>query len=1422
MECADGTLWSFTILKQNKVTIDTLIQWFIPFHLIEQYAQYLNSFYNSFTDNTTICNCTQNRIGMNCEYELVSRHLDIASVIKNQRSRNIESYETLTSFVDEMPCNAGASDLEWRQVCDGIINCQDATDEFNCHLLEFNKCDADEFQCRNGMCIPKEFLYNVAFDCMDLSDEQELSKSYTIFDFCSTESKIECDERLCRKDQFSCGDGQCIHWSALINHENGCKNSRDAAYLCETVDSLMSNRQASIGICKQTTPELLPLRNSSTCILSLRHLLNANQNKLSNKTREIALNNIVDRCPELIQYPEQAIISPVLKMFYNRSLLETFYGSQQNFNRQIPRKPHLYCLNGSMACNGIWMTLEKDYCVLHEDFQKLISFPYFPISYLFCQVAATQASLERLVNYSTNQSLFYSCRNISDHLALRRVNDGYSDCLYGDDEKNNDHTITGPFRYQCQTVSSPDQYVSFQQLGNGINDCVDGSDEISREVRWSLLKCDDDDGYACWIFQGNGIDEDRIKNVRLSYHRHCDSVWDTMDGRDETNCSQWICSDGTYQCNRTGQCIDQTYLCDGEFDCNDGEDELNCSWRTRQWTLEGICNKTNEHFCITSQYIQAPNFTRPCIPYVKAGDGQIDCVGGRDERNVFSCPDHLVLGDRFLCDNQTKCLNYTVLCNGIDDCLDRTDEFICFWNQNRCAIEQFSCEDRRGCKDSRCHPQKTCSDRSHWFWCPNSTAVGTIYRSSKYQRLLNYEESCYKHSTTQRTVNAPRVSFVLSDTKEAIQPVMYGFCHRGFYLNIDNGAKLLCFCPPSYYGDRCQYDSRRVTVRVRFDRRHRFDIPQIITVLVVLLYNDSQIVDHQSFVDYDQDFSATYNIYLLYPRPRSKGLYSVRFEAYHSSDLLAAWEYKISPFDFLPAFRVAKILRFPERILPWLCLQNLCENSGTCLMMNNGQHLCLCQRGWQGNYCERSLYDIKCAPHSVARDLHVCICPNGYLEPHCFVRNTICKQSHSCSTDEVCYPVSHQLPNRYWCICNASNCGTRNTMIVMHRQKSNQLPFLLQLLKISADYPRLKQQILIHPSTNFPISTIIKTRDVRNAQEAIPEIGLFFTFEPLVRSVDIILHLLYINCSNSPRNYTVDLDVQPQRCRSLKETELRSIKLLRIFCQESARDPCFLLQHYICYCSSQMIPKSECISYHQRHTACTHCYNQGYCVQGDLQNKSDFICICPKCVSGKLCQFSPSRFSLSLEFLIEKTQWDAYHFIGPTLFFVFSMVFNGLCMITFAQPKARRLERALAVILPTKFSLLRIPKSAGFLSILILIIIFSSNYPHINQYKLVSHPDDLYPWCIGEIKPSQQYLMQYMSLGHQISPFLVNLMASLAIIIGISRSKASSHHVSARSVLLKQARQRIDLLLGPIICFITQLPQLIILFLDICDYDSQT
>jgi hypothetical protein len=85
-------------------------------------------------------------------------------------------------------------------------------------------------------------LFDVTLDCIDLSDE-----------------------RLCRKDQFSCGNWLCVHWSALINQKNGYQNARHAAYMYETVDSFITNRKDLIGIRNQTTYQLPKLTNSSNC-----------------------------------------------------------------------------------------------------------------------------------------------------------------------------------------------------------------------------------------------------------------------------------------------------------------------------------------------------------------------------------------------------------------------------------------------------------------------------------------------------------------------------------------------------------------------------------------------------------------------------------------------------------------------------------------------------------------------------------------------------------------------------------------------------------------------------------------------------------------------------------------------------------------------------------------------------------------------------------------------------------------------------------------------------------------------------------------------------------------------------------------------------------------------------------------------------
>jgi hypothetical protein len=63
--------------------------------------------------------------------------------------------------------------LNWREVCDGHIDCWGNDDEQHCSQLEMAECQEDEYRCRNGQCIPEDFLRDNYFtpDCLDTTDE---------------------------------------------------------------------------------------------------------------------------------------------------------------------------------------------------------------------------------------------------------------------------------------------------------------------------------------------------------------------------------------------------------------------------------------------------------------------------------------------------------------------------------------------------------------------------------------------------------------------------------------------------------------------------------------------------------------------------------------------------------------------------------------------------------------------------------------------------------------------------------------------------------------------------------------------------------------------------------------------------------------------------------------------------------------------------------------------------------------------------------------------------------------------------------------------------------------------------------------------------------------------------------------------------
>jgi hypothetical protein len=80
--------------------------------------------------------------------------------------------------------------------------------------------------------------------------------------------------------------------------------------------------------------------------------------------------------------------------------------------------------------------------------------------------------------------------------------------------------------------------------------------------------------------------------------------------------------------------------------------------------------------------------------------------------------------------------------------------------------------------------------------------------------------------------------------------------------------------------------------------------------------------------------------------------------------------------------------------------------------------------------------------------------------------------------------------------------------------------------------------------------------------------------------------------------------------------------------------------------------------------------------------------------------------------------------------------------------------------------------------------------------------------------------MRYFSLVLQTIPFIINVTGGAIIILLVSYSKANVHKLSTRGAVAQQIWQRLDLLLGPCISFLTQTPQMIILFVNPCDFDG--
>jgi hypothetical protein len=117
-------------------------------------------------------------------------------------------------------------------VCDGDIDCWNGgIDEQHCIQLEMNECQDNEYRCRNGQCIPNDFLQDNYFtpDCLDTTDEDieswilirkaKIIKHFTDYIQTSAEGEAFLEKKFVADEETSPGVGMVF-----------------ASYYCHSID----------------------------------------------------------------------------------------------------------------------------------------------------------------------------------------------------------------------------------------------------------------------------------------------------------------------------------------------------------------------------------------------------------------------------------------------------------------------------------------------------------------------------------------------------------------------------------------------------------------------------------------------------------------------------------------------------------------------------------------------------------------------------------------------------------------------------------------------------------------------------------------------------------------------------------------------------------------------------------------------------------------------------------------------------------------------------------------------------------------------------------------------------------------------------------------------------------------------------------